>query len=68
VALDATDGDRVFAPDAATFDDAPARRRQCGVDVFGSGFGFVHGCFIPSIKTRSRKPPSWEFCNYLYYN
>jgi hypothetical protein len=42
VTLDPAECDRVLAPDAATFDDAPAGCRQCGVDVFGSGFGFVH--------------------------
>ena len=44
-AFDAAGGDGEFAPDAAAFDDAPARRFQGGVDVLGSGFGFVHGCF-----------------------
>ena len=37
--------DRILAPDAAALDDAPARRRERGVDVLGSGFGFVHGRF-----------------------
>ena len=42
VAFDAAERDRVFAPDAAAFDDAPARRLQRGIDMLGSGFGFVH--------------------------
>jgi hypothetical protein len=42
--LDTARGDRVLAPDAAALDDAPARGRQGGIDVFGPGFGFVHGC------------------------
>ena len=33
----------VVAPNAAAFDDAPARRFQRGINVLGSGFGFVHG-------------------------
>ena len=43
VAFDAAERDRIFAPDAAAFDDAPARRFQGGIDMLGSGFGFVHG-------------------------
>ena len=42
VAFDAARRDRIFAPDAAALDHAPARRLQRGVDMFGSGFGFVH--------------------------
>ena len=42
VAFDAAQRDRIFAPDAAAFDHTPARRLQRGVDVLGSGFGFVH--------------------------
>ena len=41
-ALQPTERDRVFAPDAAAIDHAPARRCEGGVDVFGAGFGFVH--------------------------
>jgi hypothetical protein len=37
------EGDGVFAADAAGVDGAPARGREGGVDVFGSGFGLVHG-------------------------
>ena len=43
VAFEATQRDRIFAPDAAAFDHAPARRRQRGVNALGSGLGFVHG-------------------------
>ena len=43
VAFEAAQRDRILAPDAAALDDTPARRFQCGVDVLGSGFGFVHG-------------------------
>ena len=42
VAFDAAQRDRILAPDAAAFDHAPARRLEGGVDVLGSGFGFVH--------------------------
>ena len=38
--------DRILAPDAAALDDAPARRLQRGIDVLGSGFGFVHGAVL----------------------
>ena len=34
--------DGILAPDAAAFHHAPARRFQRGVNVLGSGFGFVH--------------------------
>ena len=43
MAFDAARRDRVLAPDAAALDHAPARRRERGVDVLGSGLGFVHG-------------------------
>jgi hypothetical protein len=42
VAFNPAESDRIFAPDAASFDHAPARRRECGVDMLGSGLGFVH--------------------------
>ena len=42
VAFDAAGRDGILAPDAAALDDAPARRFQRGIDVLGSGFGFVH--------------------------
>ena len=42
VALDTTQRNRILAPDATAVDHAPASRRQRGVNVFGSGFGFVH--------------------------
>lgn len=41
--LDAAGADEVFAPDAGTFDHAPASGGECGVDEFGSVFVFVHG-------------------------
>ena len=42
VAFDAAERDRILAPDAAALDDAPAGRLQRGIDVLGSGLGFVH--------------------------
>ncbi|MDZ4800714.1 MAG: hypothetical protein SGI92_21350 [Bryobacteraceae bacterium] len=42
VAFDAAQRDGIFAADAAALDHAPARRLQRGVNVLGSGFGFVH--------------------------
>ena len=45
LAFEPAQRDRVFAADAAAFDDAPAGGGERGVDVFGSGFGFVHGEF-----------------------
>jgi len=32
--------------DAAALNDAPARRLKGRIDVFGSGFGFVHGVLL----------------------
>lgn len=43
--LDAARRDDGFPPDAATGHHAPARRPQRGIDVLGSGLGFVHGRF-----------------------
>jgi hypothetical protein len=43
VALDAAWGDEIFAQDLTALDDAPAGRFQGGIDVLGSGLGFVHG-------------------------
>ena len=43
VAFDTTKRNRVLTADSAAVNNAPARRCECGVDVFGSGFGFVHG-------------------------
>ena len=37
---------RILAPDAAALDHAPARRFQRGINVLGSGFGFVHGAGV----------------------
>ena len=48
VAFDAAQRDRILAPNAAALDDAPAGGRERGVDVLGSGFGFVH-CFAQEI-------------------
>jgi hypothetical protein len=42
-ALDAARRDGILPQDLAALDDAPARRFQCGINVLGSGFGFVHG-------------------------
>ena len=47
VALDAARRDRVLAQDAAALDDAPAGRLERGVDVLGSGLGFVHASASP---------------------
>lgn len=44
--FDATRRNRILAPDAAALNDAPARCFQCGINMFGSGFGFVHRVFI----------------------
>jgi hypothetical protein len=41
--LDAAECEGIFAEDAAAFDHAPAGRLKGGVNVLGSGFGFVHG-------------------------
>ena len=41
--FDAARRNEILAPDAAARDDAPARRLQRGVNMLGSGFGFVHG-------------------------
>ena len=43
LAFEPAERDRVLPPDPAALDHAPARRREGGVDVLGSGFGFVHG-------------------------
>ncbi len=42
LAFYAAQSDRMLAADAAAFDDAPARGGRRGIDVLGSGFGFVH--------------------------
>ena len=44
VAFDATECDRILSSDTAALDDAPAGRFQRGINVLGSGLGFVHGC------------------------
>ncbi len=41
-AFEAAEGDGIFAHDAAAFDYAPAGGFEGGVDVLGSGLGFVH--------------------------
>jgi len=43
MAFNATGQSRVLTPDAATLDDAPARRFHRGINVLSPGFGFVHG-------------------------
>jgi hypothetical protein len=43
LAFQATESDFVFPADAAFVDDTPACRFQRGIDVLGSGLGFVHG-------------------------
>ena len=40
--FDAPGRNRELPSDAASLDDAPSRRLQRGIDVFGPGFGFVH--------------------------
>ena len=45
VALDAAGRDDGFPPDATAGHYAPARRLQRGIDMLGSGLGFVHGRF-----------------------
>jgi len=40
--FEAAERDGIFAQDAAAINDAPACGGEGGVDVFGSGFGFVH--------------------------
>ena len=58
--FDATKGDRIFATDAAPFNDTPACSFQGGVDMFGSGFGFVHGDYpvISKILPQSVSSPN----------
>ena len=46
VPFDAARRDGVFALDAAAFHYAPARRFEGGVDMLGSGLGFVHGSIL----------------------
>ena len=43
LALDSAQRDGILATNAATLHNAPSRRSERGVDVLGSGFGFVHG-------------------------
>ncbi len=50
----ATERNRILAPDATAFDDAPAGSGQCGVDVFGAGFGFVHGAGWFQMTSQTR--------------
>ena len=46
VPLDTAKRDRMFPPDAAAFNHAPAGPGKCGVDMFGSGFGFIHRFYV----------------------
>ena len=55
LAFEATESDLVFAADAAALDDTPACRFQRGIDVLGSGFGFVHGVSQAGIMARCGK-------------
>ena len=41
--LNAAGADLVLAQNATAFHDTPTRRLEGGVDVLGTGFGFVHG-------------------------
>lgn len=50
--LDAAGSDGVLPPDAAAFDDSPARRLQSGVNQLGSRLGFVHVLLYPFISLR----------------
>ena len=43
VTFDATGRNRILAPDAAALHHAPSRCLQRGINVLGSGLGFVHG-------------------------
>jgi hypothetical protein len=43
VAFDAAKGDGILARDAAAFDHTPTGSLKGGIDVLGSGFGFIHG-------------------------
>ena len=48
-------GDRVFPPDPTALDHTPSGLRQGGIDVFGTGFGFVHGPSLEEHALRIRK-------------
>ncbi len=51
--LDAAGADEVFAPDAGAFNHAPTCGSECGIDEFGSGFGFVHDWALRrAVRTR----------------
>ena len=56
VAFDAAQRDRILAADAAALDHAPARRLQRGIDVLGSGLGFVHGYATRNAPSFFRQP------------
>ena len=61
VAFDAAQRDGILAQDLAALDDAPARRLERGINMFGSGFGFVH----------TPAPASWPvkaWCNSDFFN
>jgi len=40
--FDTTGRDEVITPNPTAVHHTPSRGFQCGIDVFGSGFGFVH--------------------------
>src|ERR1019366_1674400 len=46
VACKAALGDLVLPRNAAALHHAPPRRLEGGIDVFGSGLGFVHGAAL----------------------
>ena len=60
LSFDASERDGILAQDAAAFDDAPARRFQCRINVFGSSLSFVHG-FPPPGTPISRLAQSQSF-------
>ena len=41
--FEASWSDGIFSANATPFDDTPTRRGKRWIDVFGTGFGFVHG-------------------------
>jgi len=57
--FDAPECDGILAQDAAALDHAPPRGLEGGINVFGSGFGFVHG-FFKSFR-RCLPPPAAIF-------
>ena len=58
VAFDASERNRVFATNAADTSNTPGCRSEGGINVFGSGFGFVHGKGTQSFVSRITSPIS----------